>query len=205
LAKLLLVRHGETELKSSQRYWGKTDVNLGTEGLNQAKQLRDRLTSEKIDRVYSSKMQRALVTAQTIALAHQIPVVGCPELNEVDFGEIEGLNFDEINQRFPEVARMWINRSPDLAYPNGETLTQMEARVAKFRESRLQQADNETILIVAHAGILRSLICQLLKLDMPHRWNLRLDLASLSIIETYSDNAILCLFNDTSHLIEKCE
>lgn len=205
MAKLLLVRHGETELNSSQRYWGKTDVGLGTVGLRQAEQLRDRLATEKIDHVYASKMQRAHATAQTIASIHRLPVTGCPELNEIDFGDIEGLNFDEIHGKYPDIARMWIQRVPELAYPNGESLIHMETRVSEFRQRLVKHAVGETVLVVAHAGILRSLICQLLELGLPHFWNIRIDLASLSIVETYPNTAVLCLLNDTSHLTDKCK
>jgi alpha-ribazole phosphatase len=57
----------------------------------------------------------------------------------------------------------------------------------------------ETVLIVAHAGVLRTLICQLLELGMKNRWSLRVDLASLSIVETYPEVNFLCLLNDVSH------
>ena len=50
MTRLLLVRHGETELQSSLRYWGKTDVALGPIGLHQAEQLRDRLAMERLTR-----------------------------------------------------------------------------------------------------------------------------------------------------------
>ena len=136
MSRLLLVRHGETEMNSSQRYWGKTDVGLGTVGLQQAEQLRDRLAAEKIALVYSSELRRALVTAQTIAAIHDVKVTACPELNEIDFGDLEGLNFGEVNGQFPDVARMWTQRDPALAYPQGESLPQLEKRVSEFR-SRL--------------------------------------------------------------------
>lgn len=205
MAKLLLVRHGETELFSSQRFWGKTDVGLGAIGFRQAEQLRDRLATGKIDFAYSSRMKRTMSTAQTITSIHHLPVTFCPELNEIDFGDMEGLNFAEINSKFPEVARMWIQRVPELTYPNGESLAQMETRVAEFRKKLIHHKENETVLIVAHAGILRSLICQLLELELQHRWNFRLDLASLSVVETYPEMSILSLFNDTSHLKDKGE
>ncbi len=204
MSRLLLVRHGETELNSSQRYWGRTDVALGAKGLRQAEQLRDRLTLEKIDCIYSSELKRAMTTAQIIASPHNLKITGCPELREVDFGKMEGLNFSEIGTAFPEVARQWIERSPRLTYPEGESLDQLEKRVARFRTRLERHAANETVLIVAHAGILRSLICQLLDMEMKHRWNIRLDLASLSIVETYPEGAILNLLNDVSHLKDKC-
>jgi alpha-ribazole phosphatase len=205
LAKLLLVRHGETELNSAQRYWGKTDVGLGAVGLRQAEQLRDRLATEKIDYVYSSKMRRAMVTARSIASIHHVEVTVCPELREIDFGKLEGLNFDEVHIQYPEVAQMWVQHNPELAYPEGESLPQLEKRITEFRTRLAKHMVNDTILVVAHSGVLRTLICQLLDLEMRNRWNIRLDLASLSIVETYSETAILSLLNDTSHLMDRCK
>jgi broad specificity phosphatase PhoE len=200
LSKLLLVRHGETELNSSRRYWGKTDVALGTAGIKTAESLRDRLAGEIIKCIYSSTLQRALVTAQIIASTHDSEVIRCPELNEIDFGKMEGLDFSEVNGKFPEVVRQWVERSPDLAYPEGENLSQLDHRVSEFRE-RLSGHDTEdVILIVAHSGVLRTLICQLLGFETAVRWKIRLDLGSLSIVDTYPETAILSLLNDTSHL-----
>jgi alpha-ribazole phosphatase len=203
LARLLLVRHGETEANSSERFWGKTDVRLGPVGLRQAEKLRDRLASEKIDYVYASQMKRALVTAQTIAAPHQVEVTSCPELREIDFGKIEGLKFNEVDTQFPEVTQLWLQRSPQLAYPGGESLVELDARITEFRTRLVKHTEKELVLIVAHSGVLRTLICQVLDLEMRNRWNIRLDLASLSIIDTYPETAILSLLNDTSHLIDK--
>lgn len=200
MTRLLLVRHGETELQSSLRYWGKTDVALGAKGLCQAEKLRDRLATEKIDCVYSSELKRALDTARIIASKKNLNITTCPELREINFGQIEGLDFSEIKSRFPEVAQMWKDRSPHLLYPGGESLVEFETRVAGFNRRLANHYENETVAVVAHAGVLRTLICQFLGLDMKNRWNIRLDLASLSIVETYDGLNILCLLNDTSHL-----
>jgi alpha-ribazole phosphatase len=200
LAKLLLVRHGETEMNSSQRYWGKTDVNLGQVGLRQAERLRDRLAADRIDCVYSSQMKRALLTARTIASPHRIEVTGCPELREIDFGKIEGLNFAEVDAQFPEIAQLWTQRSPQLTYPDGESLIELDARISQFRTRLVKHTEHDVVMIVAHSGVLRTLICQILDLEMRNRWNISLDLASLSIIDTYPETAILSLLNDTSHL-----
>ena len=94
---------------------------------------------------------------------------------------------------------------PELAYPEGESLPQLEKRIAEFRTRLAKHIVNDTILVVAHSGVLRTLICQLLDLEMRNRWNIRLDLASLSIVETYSETAILSLLNDTSHLMDRCK
>lgn len=200
MSKLFLVRHGETELNSAERYWGRSDVKLSVAGIDQAERLRDRLAVEKIDAVYSSNLERALVTAEIIASRHQLAVITCAELCEVDFGQLEGLNFSEISQLYPEVAKLWAERSTKLKYPGGESLVEFNNRVSKFLSKLDKHTTGETILVVAHAGVLRTLVCQLLGIDPQRRWQFRLDLASLSILETHQQGAILSLLNDVSHL-----
>jgi len=201
MSRLLLVRHGETELNSAERYWGQSDVKLSPLGLRQAERLHDRLATEKIDAVYSSDLQRALATAKIIASGHRLNVTICAELREINFGELEGLNFEEISQRFPEFTAKWrVQRDTDIEFPGGESLAQLHSRVGNF-VGRLQKGKaEETVLVVAHAGVLRSLICQLMEIGLRYIYQIRLDLASLSIVETYPEGAILSLLNDTSHL-----
>ncbi len=197
--QILLVRHGDTKLNSTERYWGRSDVELSDAGIKQAEELRARLAGEDIDAAYSSDLKRALVTAKTIVSGRRLEVTICDELREVDFGQLEGLKFDEVNHLYPEVAKMWAERSPELKYPGGESLREFTRRVGRFL-GRLEEHDaGETILIVAHSGVLRTLICQLLGIELQHRFQLRLDLASLSIVETYPQRAILSLLNDVSH------
>jgi alpha-ribazole phosphatase len=168
--------------------------------------MRDRLAMEKLDVIFSSTLKRARTTALTIASLHNLPVIPCPDLREIDFGEIEGLSFDEVKIRFPEVALSWINHDPGLMYPGGESLTHVEERVSRFIDVLGRDyATAENIAVVAHSGVLRTLICQLLGMEMKHRWNMRVDLASLTIVETYSGFAVLSVLNDTSHLVDKCE
>jgi alpha-ribazole phosphatase len=200
MARFLLVRHGETELQSSLRYWGRTDVPLAKSGIQQAECLRDRLAAEKVLSVYSSNLKRAELTAQIIASAHGLRVEVCPELREIDFGQLEGLNYGEIEEQYPEIARLWADRREDLIYPAGESLAALERRVGQFNARMKKEGQTGTILIVAHAGVLRSLICQMLDLNPRHRWNIRLDLASLSEVESFPEANILNLLNDTSHL-----
>ena len=200
MSRLLLVRHGETELKSSERLWGHTDVKLDALGLRQAERLRDRLATEKIDAIYSSELQRALTTAKIIASRHQVDVTAFAELREFNYGKIEGLNSEEVNQLYPELFKLRMQRSPNLRFPGGESLDELGNRVSKFVDKLKKHKAEEAILIVVHSGVLRTLICQLLEMELRHFYQFVPDLASLSILETHSQGAILSLFNDTSHL-----
>ncbi len=202
MSRLLLVRHGDTELNSAERYWGYSDIKLSAAGFRQAERLRDRLAMEKIDAIYSSNLSRASVTAEIVASGHQLNVATCVELREVNFGELEGLTYAEVSQLYPEVAKLWVERSPKLQYPGGESSDEFNNRVSKFLDRLKKHTPEETILIVAHSGVLRTLICQLLGIELQHRWQIHLDFASLSILETYPQGTILSLLNDISHLRE---
>jgi len=200
LPRLFLVRHGDTELNSRERYWGHSDVKLGAAGLKQAEKLRDRLVTEKIDAIYSSDLERASLTAKIIASKHQLDVITCAELQEINFGKVEGLTFDEIIRLYPELTELWTSWSRQLKFPDGESVDELNCRVSKFLGRLEKHAPDETILIVAHAGPLRLLVCHLLGIE-PQRWReIRLKLASLSIVETSPEGTVLSLLNDVSHL-----
>ncbi len=200
MSRLLLVRHGDTELNSRERYWGHNDIKLSTAGLKQAEKLRERLATENIDVVYSSELQRASLTAKIIVSSHHLDVITCAEMREINFGRVEGLTFDEISHLYPELTEQWTNWSLELKFPDGEGVNELNCRVSKFLDRLKKQIPDETILIVAHAGSLRLLICRLLGLELRHWRQIRIDLASLSIVETYPQGAILTLLNDVSHL-----
>ncbi len=200
MSRLLLVRHGNTKGNSAERFWGQTDVELSEAGIRQVEGLRDRLVNERIDVIYTSRLRRAALTAQIIDSTHQLDVITCPELLEINFGKAEGLTFQEIGQRYPELVKAWPNRDLTFRYPGGESLADVNNRVIEFLVLLEKHAPEETILVVAHSGILRPLICHLLRIEPLHAKKIRTDLASLSIVETYPQTAILTLLNDVSHL-----
>jgi alpha-ribazole phosphatase len=200
LSKLLLVRHGNTKLNNSKRFWGKTDVELNTEGIRQAEKLRSRLATQKIDAIYASNLSRARFTAEIIASRHKVDVTTLAELSEINFGWLEGLAFDEIKQRHPEIVDMLSKWSIRPKFPGGESLDELNDRVQNFLKRLKKHKSEETILIVAHAGTLRLMICDLLEIGMEHWRHMQLDLASLSIMDIYPQGAVLSLLNDVSHL-----
>ena len=202
LTKLLLARHGDTEFNRARRFQGHGDIELNAAGLSKAKRLRDRLVAEGIDAIYSSDLRRAVVTAQIIASRHQLEVVTCAELREIDFGKFEGLVVEEASQLYPKVAKLWVRGSRRLRFPDGESFNEFARRVSKFLGMVERHTLEQTILVVAHSGPLRLLMCHLLGIGLGHWHQLCLNIASLSIMETYPDRAVISLLNDTSHLDE---
>ena len=200
MAKLLLVRHGITEYNISRRFAGHSDVKLGAEGYRQVERLRDRLAGEKIDAAYSSDLKRARVTAEIISSGRELDIVTCTELREINYGEVEGLTFDEIKQRYPEVAKLVSKFDLRLEFPDGESFQGLIERTITFLNRLEKYEPSETILVVSHSGPLRVLFCHLLGIDQQHWRQIRCANTSLSIVETYPRRAVISLLNDTSHL-----
>jgi len=200
LARLLLVRHGVTEFNSTRRFAGYSDIEMSAVGLQQVEKLRDRLAGEKIDVIYSSDLKRAMVTAEVIRSGRKIDILACSELREVNYGEVEGLTYPEIRQRYPEVAELVANFTLRLKFPGGESFEEFIERVSRFTDRLNRHTPADTVLIVSHSGPLRTLVCALMGIDHTCWWQLRFDNASLSIVDTYPRGAILTLLNDTSHL-----
>ena len=202
MSRLFLVRHGITEFNSTRRFAGHSDVELSAAGYSQVERLRDRLADEKIDAVYSSDLKRAISTAEVISSKHEVEILSCSELREINYGDAEGLTFEELGYRHPELAESITNFSLELSFPGGESFKEFIARTCQFLDRLNEHAREETILIVSHGGALRTLVCALLGIDQSHWRKFRFDNASLSIVETHPRGAIISLLNDTFHLRE---
>jgi len=199
LARLLLVRHGRTNLQKENRYWGSTDIPLGDDGIRQAEQIKKRLAGEKITHIYSSALSRAQDTAKPIAEALHKAITVCAELNEFNFGYAEGLTYKEIEKLHPALAKE-ITKMGEITFPGGESMEKFFVRTHSFLERLEKHQPQDVIAVVAHAGSLRMLICHLLDLEPKTWYKLFLDHASLSIVDTYPRISILNTLNDTSFL-----
>ena len=202
MTRLLLVRHGVTEFNTNRRFLGYSDIALSADGYRQIEQLRDRLASERIDAVYSSDLKRAIETAEIISSGRNLDIMPCPELREANYGDCEGLTFSEIGSRYPEVAEKCVNFTLELEFPSGESFREFIKRTSKFLDRLAKHAPTETLLIASHNGPLKVLVCRLLGIDMEHWWQIRIDTASLSIMDISPRGAVLSRLNDTSHLEE---
>jgi alpha-ribazole phosphatase len=194
---LLLIRHGQTNWNLEQRFQGQSDIPLNETGRKQAQALAERLAAESFDAVYSSDLQRAAETAHIIRKSGFQPDA-C--LREVNFGDWEGLTYDEIKAKYPEPLAAWENDIFKNAPPNGETLERLALRVQSMLNELCEKHEDQKILIVAHGGVLQTLICLALKLPPTMYWQFHLSTASLSELAFYPAGAILNSLNDTSHL-----
>jgi len=200
MLNLLLVRHGETDWNVTQRFQGQTDVPLNQKGHQQAAAIAQHLASEEIHAIYSSDLSRAWDTAEEIAKNHQCEVVAEPRLQEISFGQWEGMTYDELQQREPEAVKAWHNDIGSFSPPGGETLQQLSVSAAAAYQHISVNHQDQTVILVAHGGSLQMLITNLLGLPPKSFWQFNLDHCSLSKISVYEEGAIINFLNDTNHI-----
>jgi alpha-ribazole phosphatase len=201
LAKILLVRHAQIKLdEKDDRFWGATDIPLSDPGIRQAEKLRDRLAEENIDVIYTSNLSRSRDTAGIIASVHKCKIAVREEINEVNFGFIEGLTYGEIQDLYPDLADVLSDFGTIVRFPGGESFEDLDKRVKTFVNSLDSHHTENTVLIVSHGGPLPLIICHLLEIGTEHWRKIWLEPASLSIIYSFPHGARLNLLNDISHL-----
>jgi probable phosphoglycerate mutase len=153
-----LVRHGETAWNAERRLQGHLDIALNTEGARQADAVARALAGTHIDAVISSDLQRASQTAQAIAASHKLPVQVERALRERCYGGFEGLLYAEIEQRYPREFAKWQAREVDAVLPEGanpgESFRQFYERSTHAIFDRAARCAGQTIVLVAHGGVL---------------------------------------------------
>ena len=187
LARLWLLRHGETEWSLTRRHTGRTDKPLTAHGEEQARALKVRLAEQPFTRVVTSPLLRARDTC-TIA--------GFPEaeteddLMEWDYGAYEGRTTAEIREDDPDFS-IWT------APLVGETVDTVGARADRIL-ARVGDLEGEVALF-AHAHTLRILAARWLGLDAVYGRRFMLATASLSILGHEHGYRTIARWNDTSH------
>lgn len=158
MTEILLIRHGETEWNAIRRLQGHLDIALNAEGERQAEALARALQDERLDVIIASDLQRAMQTAQAIALPRGMPIEIEPGLRERCYGAFEGVLYSEIAGRFPEAHAAWQARELDARFPEGErkaeTLAEFHERAVNTITRLALRHPNRKIALVTHGGVL---------------------------------------------------
>ena len=200
MGTLLIVRHGETEWNAEGRIQGHTDIGLSEKGAEQARSLGQRLADRQIDVAYSSDLKRTSETAKLALGGRDITLNETPRLREYNKGIFEGMTLSEIQAKFPAEYPKYLEKDLSYAPEGGETTRDVSTRMASiFAEIKANHLD-ETVLVVSHGGVLRAAMVSLLGMPLEGNWSFVFGNCGLTMVDTYTDNAVLRLFNDTSHI-----
>lgn len=156
---IYLTRHGQTLWNIEKRLQGRGNSPLTEQGIERAKELRDRIKDIHIDVIYSSPIERALTTANIIKGDKSIEVITDDGLMEMCFGDYEGKITDEVMKENPNWDISLIMKgNTELTAPNGENLAEVRDRVARSMNKIIEENRGKTILIVAHGITLKAIM-----------------------------------------------
>jgi alpha-ribazole phosphatase len=164
--KIFLCRHGETNWNKTGRLQGASDTSINAHGMKQAGAVGKYLKNEVFDFCYASDLKRVRQTLKEILRFHECKPVFTSELREINVGIYEGLTYKDIKAKDPVSYFKRIEFKYDFLHPQGESYREMdEKRIRPFLKRICEKHKNDTLLIVAHEGVNRIILSNLLKLD----------------------------------------
>lgn len=162
MPQLILVRHGQSLWNLENRFTGFVDVPLTAHGEEEAKRAGRLLRGISVDVAYTSGLRRAQETLRLLMdeMPLDCPVIRDAALNERDYGDLAGLNKDDMRAKYgEEQVHIW-RRSYDVAPPNGESLKDCRARTVPFYERAIlgDIKQGKNVLVAAHGNSNRSIV-----------------------------------------------
>ena len=201
MTKVIFIRHGQTEWNVTGRYQGQSDVQLSEEGLQQAVKLAENFPVERVDAIYASDLQRAMVTAETIAKQFGLSVQAEPAFRELSFGDWEGLTYQQIVDKWEDAMANFLQHPDVLEIPGGESFPAVQQRAMKRLNELIEKHDGQTIVVVAHGAVLRTLLAAALHMPLQYLWSIRQFNTAVNIVRYDADaNPTVELLNSTAHL-----
>lgn len=165
MPKLVLIRHGQSLWNLENRFTGWVDVPLTEGGREEARKAARQISFMRFDVAYTSALSRAQETLKIILDENEwnIPVIRDQALNERHYGDLQGMNKDDMRKAYgEEQVHIW-RRSYDVPPPNGEALKDTAARTLPFFDrcimGDIRQGKN--VLVVAHGNSNRSIVMKL--------------------------------------------
>ncbi len=188
---LLLIRHGENDVMQRHLTGRAPGVSLNGKGRQQAELMADALTHAPIKAVYSSPLERAIETAEPLALRRHLSVQLRPNLIEVDYGNWQGRTYKQLGR-----SSLWkalLEKPSQIRFPGGETMAEVQQRVVEDLDTLAHEwltvdadgkAEEQLIAVVAHADVIRLALAHYLNMALDDFLRLTVNPASLSIVQS---------------------
>jgi broad specificity phosphatase PhoE len=200
MTRILVIRHGETQWNIEKVFRGRADVPLSDRGREQARLTGQALASARLAAVYSSPLTRARDTAEAVAASQGLAVSVDQRLVDMSFGEWEGKPLPQVESAWPDLYRAWLTSPALFRAPGGESLPQVRARAWSLVEEVAHRHARGGVALVSHRVPCKLIMCCALGAGEAQFWRLRLDTASVSVIERSGEQWVVTRLNDTHHL-----
>ena len=199
--RLVLVRHGETEWNTQQRYQGHQAIPLNDHGRWQAAQAAERLIDYAVQAVYASDIARAWETATIIGEVLQLPVQPLTDFREINDGLWAGRTPTELDDLYPDHMSEYRAAPATTQRLQGESYAQVQQRMWTGFMALAERHAQQTVVAVSHGGAIRALVCALLEAPLEHWKRLWIENGAFVEIVAHSDGYWRIMrLNDVAHL-----
>lgn len=204
MLRIDVLRHGETTLGHTLR--GSTDDELTERGWSQMCQTIDLTIDQSLshaqhwDVIFSSPLKRCRLFAENIAEQLQRPLFQDQNLQEMHFGDWEGISIQEIYAKEPEVLAQFWQQPTQFSPPNAETMLVFHDRVLQASQNiqRLMLKNNwQHALVVTHGGVIKLLKCLALNQPLDDLLKMSAELGQLNSFEIDKNSSILLLMDNS--------
>lgn len=176
--EVYLVRHTETVCEKGICY-GQSDVGIRDPFDNVFESILKQLPQDAV--LYSSPLQRCVILAKHIQEKIQVAsITEDSRLMEMNFGDWELKSWDDIPQ---EVLNPWMTDFVNVRVPNGESFIDLNERVMDFLQNEVSKTTDKPLIIVSHAGVIRSILCKTDNLPLQEAFKSKLDFGAVVRIE----------------------
>ena len=179
---VIFIRHGETDMNKENLYFGHLDPELNETGIYQLKKTRKLLKyfEKNINIVYSSDLKRCMESMDILKIGAKIKKIPLNEFREMNFGIFEGKTYEEISAEFPEEVEKMNKDWREYKVPQGESLKEVMERAVEKLEELTKKHKNKTIVIVSHAGVIKSIVSYYLYGNLDGYWKIKVDNGSMT-------------------------
>ena len=180
--KIYLVRHGETDWNQAGLLQGQTDIALNAQGLEQAREAAERLKEVPFELAFCSPLIRAKRTAETIIGDRKINLTTDERLRELNFGPWEGVDIRTIKDA---ASQPFTNPGSYIPPEGAESFAQLYKRSGEFVDQVLLPLEGtyETVLVVAHGGVNRSILNPVLNIPVDDFWRMHMGNCATAILD----------------------
>jgi len=199
---VLLIRHPESAWNCKGIYQGQIDTPLSALGRAQAELVAARLSREHVSGIVCSPLRRARVLAQAIARYHHLRPRPDDRLTEISHGSWEGLSRDEVEQRFPDMYKVWLERPHEVTFPGGESLQDVHDRSVLMIAELLARPDGGTWVVVTHDTVARLVLAAAQQEPVVGFASVSLENAAITTLVGPSLDGCVHHVNDVAHLGE---
>ncbi len=192
--KLILMRHAEVTA-SPDIYLGRTDVDLSKKGIAHAKNIVKKLEKDDIDAIYSSGLKRSRHTVDIVSKGLGVEVKGhVKDLNEVDFGVIEGLTRSEAEKKYPEVMKQRDSNRMGFRIPKGESSEDAAKRALNALKKIVKDNEGKTVLVVIHGMLMRIIMAKITNKSLRDTYDDEFNYGCRMVFETNSGKLLFKKF-----------